>query len=194
MAFERLRAHGAAVGAVAVLLLGGLSAASLVVAEGRLAELDQDAAARAERTTTTTPTTTTAAATTATVTSGPSVGFAAELFTLINSDRATRGLAPLVWDGHLHATAQHVSDVMAESELIAQQDLAPVHALGYGRAAENVLTASSSVTAAAVENAWMGSTPHRAAILDDAYTAVGIAATSSADGRVWITVHFGGSI
>ena len=47
---------------------------------------------------------------------------------------------------------------------------------------------------AAVENAWMGSTPHRAAILDDAYTAVGIAATSSADGRVWITVHFGGSI
>ena len=197
MAFERLRAHGAAVGAVAVLVLGGVSVASLVVAEGRLERFDQDKGETASSSQSTSMAETEPAPPTTTTTiavAGPPAGFATELFELMNDDRATRGLAPLTWDDHLRATAQQLSDVMADAQLVAQQDLDSILALGYGRAAENVLSAPSSVTATAAEDGWMDSPPHRAAILDSSYTAVGIGATSSADGRVWITVHFGGSI
>ena len=36
-------------------------------------------------------------------------------------------------------------------------------------------------------------TPHRAVILDANLGSVGIGATTSPDGRIWITVHFGGA-
>src|SRR5262245_47099042 len=194
MAFERLRAHGAAVGAVAVLALGGVSVASLVVAEGRLEQFDQNGDARATSNGSTpapaTPTTTS----TTTVVTAPPAGFASELLELMNADRARRGLAPLTWDDRLRATAQQLSDAMADAQLVAQEDLTAVLALGYARAAENVLTAPSWMTATAAERSWMDSPPHRATILDSTYTAVGIGATSSADGRTWITVHFAGSV
>ncbi len=202
MAFERLRAHSAIVGAVAVSAVAGVSVASLVVAEGRLKRLDRydanDAAATVPVATvppstgpapsaTSTPTTTTA------IESVPPSGLLTELFALMNADRARRGLAPLTWDQGLADAAQHVSDAMAESGLVAHQDLGAILALGYARAAENVLTAPYSVTATSAEYGWMGSAPHRAAILDSGLQRVGIGATSSPDGRIWIAVDFGGS-
>jgi uncharacterized protein YkwD len=195
MAFERLRAHTGAVGAVAVLAVAGVSVASLVVAESRLEQFDQDR--RADTTIVPVeaapPSTGPAPSTTTTiVVSGPPAGFSSELFARMNADRATRGLDPLSWDDRLAATAQHVSDAMAESGLVAHQDLSAVLALGYTRAAENVLAGPSSITATSAQYGWMGSTPHRSTILDTDLGRVGIGATSSPDGRVWIAVDFGG--
>ena len=199
MAFERLRAHGALVGAIAVVAVAGVSVTSLIVAEGRLEQFDRDGGATSSSTRASSapaPTTdrapsTTAPPTTTTTVAGPPAGFATELFGLMNADRANRGLAPLTWDQRLSATAQHVSDAMAESGLVAHQDLTAILALGYGRAAENVLTGPSSVTAISAEYGWMNSAPHRAVILDAGLGRVGIGATSSADGRIWIAVDFG---
>jgi len=200
MAFERLRAHSAVVGAVAVIVMGGVSVASLVVAEGRLERFDRDHGGDAAATapvatvppsTGPAPSPSTPPATTVVVDSGPSPGLLTELFALINADRARRGLAPLEWDHQLADTAQHVADAMAESQLVSQQDLSAILALGYTRAAENVLTAPYAVTATSAEYGWMGSAPHRAAILDPGFQHVGIGATSSLDGRIWIAVDFG---
>jgi uncharacterized protein YkwD len=117
----------------------------------------------------------------------------AELFALMNSDRAARGLAPLTWDERLAANAQGVSDTMAESELVAPKELSAILALGYTRAGENVLTAPYAATATSIEYGWMGSSSSRASILDGGVQHVGIGATSSPDGRIWIAVDFGGS-
>jgi uncharacterized protein YkwD len=195
MAFERVRAHGAVVGAVAVLALAGVSVASLVVAEGRLERFDGDAGAASSsaRPSVTTLAPTTAPDTATTFVSDPPAGFAIELFALVNADRATRGLDALRWDDRLAATAQHASDVMADAGLVAREDLNAILALGYARAAENVLTGPSPVTAPAAHDGWMGSPPHRAVILDANLGRVGIGATSSPDGRIWIAVHFGGA-
>ena len=56
-----------------------------------------------------------------------------------------------------------------------------------------MLTAPYSVTATSAEYGWMGSAPHRATILDSGLEHVGIGATSSLDGRIWIAVDFGGA-
>src|SRR5262245_61548420 len=173
MAFERLRAHRVVAGAIAVVALAGVSVASLIVAEGRLEQYDQDAGATAStRPAVTTPpstgplpSTTAPPTTSTTVVAGPPAGFAAELFALINADRGTRGLALLKWDDRLSATAQRVSDAMAASGLVEHQDLTAILALGYARAGENVLTGPYSVTATSAQYGWMGSTPHRGVIL-----------------------------
>jgi uncharacterized protein YkwD len=194
MAFERLRAHGAAVGTSAVLVLAGVSVMSLAVAETRLEQYDRDGRADAATVLPSTPppsTTTTAPA--APVVSGPPSGLLAELFALLNADRAGRGLGPLSWDGRLSAAAQQTSDAMAESGAVAPPDVDALLALGFTRAAQLVLTAPYDVTATSADYGWMGSAPHRATILDAALRSVGIGATSSPDGRIWIAADFGAS-
>ena len=196
MAFERLRAHGAAVGTVAVLAVAGVSVLSLAVAEGRLEQFDRDGRADAATTVpavtpTPAPPSTTTTAPTATVVSGPPSGLLAELFALMNADRASRGLGPLTWDDRLSTGAQQTSDAMAESGAVAPHDVDALLALGFSRAGQLVLTGPYDVTATSAEYGWMGSTPHRATILDGALRSVGIGATSSRDGRIWIAADFG---
>jgi len=124
---------------------------------------------------------------------GPSAGMFAELFALMNADRGARGLAPLAWDDRLAANAQSVSDTMAESEFVAPKDLDAILALGFTRAGENVLISPYAATAVSIEYGWMNSSAHRAAILDAGVQHVGIGATSSRDGQIWIAVDFGGA-
>jgi uncharacterized protein YkwD len=201
MAFDRLRAHGAAVGTVAVIAVAGVSVLSLVVAQGRLKEFDRDtrteasSSAPAEKVP---PSTSPAASpapstTTTTVKSGPAAGTLTELFALMNADRSARGLAPLEWDDRLAGTAQRVSDTMAESQLVTDEDLGPILALGYTHAGANRLVAPYASTGISIEYGWMGSSTTRATILDSGLQHVGIASTSSPDGRIWIAVHFGGT-
>jgi uncharacterized protein YkwD len=202
MAFERLRAHGAVVSTVAVMAVAGVSVASLAVAQGRLKEFDRDtrsdaSAAAAVSVEAVPPSPAPADSTTTTTTAvrqGPPAGLLAELFSVMNADRAARGLAPLAWDQRLAVTAQQVSDTMAESQVVAPKDLSAILELGYTRAGENVVTTPYGATAASIEYGWMGSSSSRATIVDSGLQHVGIGATSSRDGRVWITVDFGGSV
>jgi uncharacterized protein YkwD len=191
MAFERLRAHGAAVGTAAVLANAGVSVLSLAVAEGRLEQFDRNGVADAATTLPSAAPSTTAATPPATAAPGPPSGLAAELFALINADRAGRGLGPLTWDDRLSAAAQQTSDAMAESGVVAPQDVDAVLALGFDRAGQLVLTGPYDVTATSAEYGRMGSPPHRATILDATLRKVGIGATTSRDGRIWIAADFG---
>ena len=211
MAFERLRAHGAVVGTLAVLAIGAVSVGSLVVAEGRLEQFDRNrrtAAATAAASSSTVPpaavatpatdpapapapTATTSTTTTTAVAPGPPSGLLRDLFATMNADRTANGLPPLAWDDRLSAAAQHATDAMAASGLAAPPDLDALLALGFTRAAQTVLTAPHDVTATSVEYGWMGSTPQRATILDPALRSVGIGATSSPEGHVWIAADFG---
>ena len=111
----------------------------------------------------------------------------------MNADRAANGVAPLTWDDQLSAPAQQATDAMAASGIVAQQDVDALLALGFARAAQTVLAAPHDVTAASAEHGWMGSTPQRTTILDPRLSRVGIAATSSPDGRIWIAADFGGT-
>src|SRR5215470_9773271 len=102
MPFERSRAHGAAVGGMAVVALAGLSVVGLVVAQGRLERYDFGRPVRAtsvspvtvppstgpapSTTASTTPTTPTT-----TVVPGPPTGLLADLFASMNADRAANG-------------------------------------------------------------------------------------------------------
>jgi uncharacterized protein YkwD len=187
MAFERLRAHGAAVGTTAVIALAGVSVVSLAVAEGRLEQYDRDrgaaAGTAASHSTTTTPTTT--------IVPGPPSGLLSELFARLNADRAAHGLGPLTWDDRLGAAAQQATAAMAASGLVAPQDLDALLVFGFARAAQTTLTGPYDVTATSAEYGWMGSTQPRATILDPALRVVGIGATSSPDGRIWIAADFG---
>jgi uncharacterized protein YkwD len=201
MAFERLRAHGAAVGTIAVIIVAGVSVVSLVVAEGRLEQVDHNGRADGASTVPVVASppsidpapSTMSTTTTTTAVPGPPSGLVAEPFALMNADRAARGVPPLTWDDRLGAAAQDASDAMAESGLVAQQDLDALLALGFARAAANVLTGPYDVTATSAEYGWMGSAPHRATILDAGLRSVGIGATSSPDGRIWMAVDFGGA-
>ena len=195
MALERLRAHGAAVGTIAVVAAGALSVVSLVVTEGRLEQFDQShdrgaatatAPAHSAATTPTTPTTPTT-----TAVPGPPVGLLSELFALMNADRAANGVGPLTWDDRLGAAAQHASDAMAATGLVAPQDLDALLALGFAHAAQTTLTGPHDLTAASAQYGWMGSTPQRTTILDPGLRIVGFGTTSSPDGRIWIAADFG---
>jgi uncharacterized protein YkwD len=57
---------------------------------------------------------------------------------------------------------------------------------------ENILVGPGSMTASAMESAWMGSAPHRANILSGAFSVAGVGTAIGSDGRIWVTVTFGG--
>jgi uncharacterized protein YkwD len=200
MAFERFRAHSAVLGAVAVLAAGAVSVASLVVAEGRLEQFDQDrdrdsstmTATVAAATSASAPPSTASPTTTTTVVSRPPTGLPTHLFASLNLTRTAQGLAPLTWSDRLSTTAQRVSDAAAASGTAVPADLDAILGLGYARAAENELAGPSTSTATSVVAGWMGSAAGRAPILDAGLREIGIGTASGPDQSLWITVHFGG--
>jgi hypothetical protein len=76
----------------------------------------------------------------------------------------------------LHSSRQAASDRMYHGNLFD--------------AAENVAQ-TQSFDADRVYHLWMSSAPHRAAILNSAYTRVGFGCVQSASGRVYWTANFG---
>jgi uncharacterized protein YkwD len=117
------------------------------------------------------------------------------LFDRVNSDRAANGVGPLCWNPQLMGLAQDHSNTMASTLNFAHRDLSvtinqPDYA-GYTALAENILVGPQSMTADAIEDAFMNSPGHRANILATNVDSVGIALADSSDGRVWVTQNFG---
>ena len=106
---------------------------------------------------------------------------AAVLVDLANADRSAEGLPELAIDPTLETAAQMKADDMAEREYFAHETpegFSPWHwfgQAGYGfrYAGENLAVYFSDSTE--VEKAWMNSPLHRANILSDKYSEVGIA-------------------
>ncbi len=96
-----------------------------------------------------------------------------------NSQRALLGLAPLVLDSGLAATARQHTAWMTNSQTLVHTTL-PV--------AENIAMGQQS--AVEVVQSWMDSPGHRANILNPEHRRIGVAAYSTPDGTVYWCQQF----
>jgi uncharacterized protein YkwD len=110
-----------------------------------------------------------------------------------NRDRAAGGLGDLCSNAQLAGIAQRWAKSIAQRTSLSHQNLDAVLAgLQFATLGENLLDGPGSMSAAEMERAWIASPPHRENILSGAYRAVGVGVATSADGRIWVVVDFGG--
>jgi len=121
-------------------------------------------------------------------------------FDLVNSERARRGLRPLIWDGSLTRVARYHSGNMAGESFFNHVDRdgldlsGRAHLLGlrgWKALGENIAynQGYDDPTAFAVER-WMISSKHRENILNGEYTHAGLGVARAADGRIFFTQVF----
>ena len=115
-------------------------------------------------------------------------GTESEFLSLINSTRASNGLAPLEMEGGLQSHARiHTQDMIAAADIFhsSEAELAAAGGSGWSRIGENVGRGQSP---SSLHGAFMGSSGHKANILGD-YNHIGIG-TDSAEGYLYVTVVF----
>ena len=118
-----------------------------------------------------------------------------EVIRLVNAERAKAGLPALTEDAVLTRTARMKSQDMRDKGYFDHNSptygtpfqLMKSQGVAYRTAGENI--AMGYATPAAVVNAWMNSSGHRANILNASYTRIGIGYV--AGGNYW-TQHFAG--
>jgi uncharacterized protein YkwD len=122
-----------------------------------------------------------------------------ELIGLVNAERARHGLGPLLLCGRLTAAAQGHSDHQAR---IGAMTHVGVDGSDHGARAtragyqwiwsgENVARGGPEFGVAAIFQAWLSSSDHRANVLHPAFVHMGAARTTGADGDVYWTQAFG---
>jgi uncharacterized protein YkwD len=130
--------------------------------------------------------------------SPPPASTSNDAIALTNQERANAGLAPLNANGALNAAAavhsadQAVRNLMTHAGSNGSNAGDRIRAAGYspGTWGENVAAGYSS--ASGVVAGWMGSSGHRANILNPAFTQIGVASATSANGtRYWTMVLAG---
>lgn len=122
--------------------------------------------------------------------------FAAQVLALTNSARREAGCKPLAENAKLAAAAQAHSEDMAEKDYFAHDsrdgrspfDRIKDAGYSFGAAAENI--AMGQQTPAAVMDAWMDSSGHRANILNCTYTQLGVGYAAGSGSPYW-TQDFG---
>ncbi|MBX6388717.1 MAG: CAP domain-containing protein [Frankia sp.] len=120
-----------------------------------------------------------------------------EIVRLTNIERAKVGCGPLTVDPALTAAAQGHSADMARNNYFSHTSLDGrtmgdrIRAAGFAftAAAENIAAGSS--TAAGTMDQWMGSSGHRANILNCAYTHIGVGYAEGGSYRYYWTQDFG---
>lgn len=125
---------------------------------------------------------------------------AAQVVALVNAHRAELGLGPLSTLGSLGAAASWKARHMAMYTYMAHDDPAPpvdrsvgerLAACGYAGGAWGENVAYGYPSAEAVVAAWLASPGHRANIENGRFTAIGVAAATSAGGAVYWAQEFG---
>ena len=112
----------------------------------------------------------------------------ASIYELVTEFRAANGVAPLVRDTGLEAVAAGWTQWMqAADSLVHNPSYADEIPGGWTRAGENIAWNYSEED---LFWAWVNSPGHRANLLDDRYTSVGIWSVRGSDGRVWATQDF----
>ncbi len=106
---------------------------------------------------------------------------------LVNSARASAGLHAYSVDSQLTSLAQAHAEAMAAKQSLYHNPSLASDVTNWKWVGENVGYASS---AAAVENAFMHSAPHRSNILDKNYTEIGVGVATDKNGTVWVTEDF----
>ena len=110
----------------------------------------------------------------------------AESARLVNDERRARGLPALAWDDRIAGIARdHSWDMARDGELRHSSNL-PGRVGDYEALGENVGYGPST---SAVHNGFMNSDSHRAAILREIYTHIGVGVVRDGD-LVWVTQVF----
>lgn len=128
----------------------------------------------------------------------PPPGSTSEAVALANRERVAAGLTPLTADGGLadaarshsmdQATMQSTTHTGSDSS--SPEDRVARSGFDATSLAENV--AAGYGTPAAVIEGWMGSAPHRANLLNPAFTAIGVASAQAGDGTLYWTMVLAG--
>jgi uncharacterized protein YkwD len=126
----------------------------------------------------------------------PTEPFDAALLSALNVDRTANGLPPLTWSPKLSNQAGTWAANMAAVNSLYHQNLSALinssDYQGYSTLGENIIVGPGSMSAEALEAAWMNSPPHKANILSGAFNIVGIGYVRGPDGRIWAVQDFGG--
>lgn len=110
-----------------------------------------------------------------------------ESFRLLNETRQRHGLDTLSSNEQLNAKAQAWARSMAERQAISHSVLSEGAPSGWRVLAENVGVGPSP---ARVNDGFLASTAHRAAMLGAAYSQVGIGVARGSDGRYYVAHVF----
>ncbi len=114
---------------------------------------------------------------------------------MINANRAANGLPGLAGNPQLDYLAQNWAQQMAAADQLGHQNLAAVisspYMAGWQRLTENVFEGAGSSTNAFVVGAWMGSSGHRANILDPGVNSVGVGVAHDRAGNTFGAADFG---
>jgi len=124
----------------------------------------------------------------------------AEIFELVNRERAKSRLAPLEWDDRLGKMARLYSLKMARERFFSHYDSngssvaersSQAGAGNWRKIGENLFMIGShpQFTVPSVRG-WMRSTSHRRNIQDRAWTATGVGVAQSRDGHIYVTQVF----
>jgi uncharacterized protein YkwD len=122
--------------------------------------------------------------------------YAAELFRLMNQDRASAGVPALQNGPKLDNLAGTWSWQMSVDNSLHHQDLGALQSspdyANYYTLGENLFVMTGDITPAQLESAWMNSGQHRDNILNRSFDVVGVGVFRGPDGRLWVTADFGG--
>ena len=118
-----------------------------------------------------------------------------EVVRLVNIERTSRGLAALEYDWQLSRVARYKSQDMKDNSYFSHTsptygspfNMMKSFDISYRTAGENI--AKGQRTPAAVVNAWMNSSGHRANILNSSFTHIGVGYVSS--GNYWTQMFIG---
>ena len=119
-----------------------------------------------------------------------------EVFELVNKERVSRGLSPLTFDSELSRVARIKSQDMIDKKYFSHTsptygspfDMMQKFGLRFSAAGENI--AYGQKTAQEVMTTWMNSAGHRANILSEAYTHIGIGVAKMYNGTLYWTQMF----
>ncbi|HUW83556.1 MAG TPA: CAP domain-containing protein [Phycisphaerae bacterium] len=124
--------------------------------------------------------------------------WAREVIDLVNAERVAEGMAPLRADGTLAEMAEDYACEMVEGEFFAHENpdtgstpgtRADDHGYVYYEVGENLAVGYDSPEDVMV--AWMDSPGHRANILHDSYTELGVGVRVALDGQIYWVQEFG---
>ena len=106
---------------------------------------------------------------------------------LLNQSRNSAGLGSLPMNIDLYLKAQNWSEQMANSQSLFHSNLADGNGYNWARLGENV---GYGYSLEQVQGAFMGSSGHRANILDGGFNRVGVGVTRDGGGRYWVVQEF----
>jgi uncharacterized YkwD family protein len=119
-----------------------------------------------------------------------------EVVVLVNQERAKLGLAPLKHNVDLSNVARYKSEDMRDKNYFSHTsptygspfDMMKKFGIDYMAAGENI--AKGQPTAASVMSSWMNSPGHKANILSENFTEIGVGVAKDANGTIYWTQQF----